>query len=47
MFKTNTVIDVFGAILLLAAIGLVVRNPSIVNVAGGQFNRALTTAVHG
>lgn len=45
--KVNSWLDVFGAIILLAAIGLVVRNPSIVNIGGTQFNRALTTAVRG
>lgn len=45
--KVNTVLDVFGAIILLAAIGLVVRNPAIVTSVGGQFNRALSTAVRG
>jgi hypothetical protein len=45
--KVKTVLDVFGAIILLAAIGIVVRNPGIVNTVGGQFNTALRTAVHG
>lgn len=45
--KVKSVLDVFGAIILLAAIGLVVRNPAIVGSVGGQFNTALKTAVHG
>lgn len=45
--KVNTVLDVFGAIILLAAIAVVVRNPTIVSSVGTQFNRALSTAVRG
>ena len=45
--KVNTVLDVFGAIILLAAIAVVVRNPTIVSTVGTQFNRALSTAVRG
>lgn len=45
--KVNSILDVFGAIILLAAIAVVVRNPSIVSTVGGQFNQALKTAVHG
>ncbi len=47
MFKTSSVLDVFGAIILLAAIGLVVRKPQIVSTVGSQFNTALSTAVRG
>ena len=45
--KVKTILDVFGAIILLAAIGLVVRKPGIVTTIGGQFNTALGTAVRG
>lgn len=45
--KVNSVLDVFGAIILLAAIAVVVRKPEIVTTIGTQFNRALTTAVRG
>jgi hypothetical protein len=45
--KINTILDVFGAIILLAAIGLVVRNPRIVSTIGTSFNTALGTAVRG
>jgi hypothetical protein len=45
--KVNKVLDVFGAIVLLAAIGLVVRRPQIVSTVGTQFNTALRTAVQG
>lgn len=45
--KVNSILDVFGAIILLAAIAVVVKNPSIVGSIGTQFNRALTTAVKG
>ncbi len=47
MFKTSNVVDIFGAIILLAAIGLVVRKPAIVTSVGQQFNTALGTAVRG
>ena len=45
--KVNTILDVFGAIILLAAIAVVVRNPQIVTSIGTQFNSALGTAVKG
>lgn len=45
--KVKTVLDVFGAIILLAAIAVVVRNPQIVSSVGTQFNTALKTAVRG
>jgi len=45
--KVNTILDVFGALILLAAIAVVVRNPAIVTTVGGQFNTALKTAVGG
>lgn len=43
--KVNSILDVFGAIIMLAAIAVVVRNPGIVTTVGTQFNRALSTAV--
>lgn len=42
--KVNNILDIFGAIIMLAAIALVVRNPGIVSSIGGQFNQALKTA---
>ena len=42
--KVNSILDIFGAIILLAAIAVVVRNPTIVTSIGTQFNRALSTA---
>lgn len=42
--KVNSILDIFGAIILLAAIALVVRNPQIVTSIGSQFNTALKTA---
>ena len=42
--KVNSVLDIFGAIILLSLVALVVRNPQIVNAVGGQFNQALRTA---
>jgi hypothetical protein len=47
MFKTGSVLDIFGAIILLAAIALVVRSPGIVNDVGTNFNTALGTAIKG
>ena len=46
-FRTESVLDIFGAVILLAAIGLVVRNPAVITTGGNQFNRALKTAVSG
>lgn len=45
--KVNSILDVFGAIILLAAIAVVVKNPAIVGSIGGQFNTALKTAQAG
>jgi hypothetical protein len=42
--KVNSVLDIFGALILLSAIALVVRNPKIVGTIGTQFNQALKTA---
>ena len=42
--KVNSILDVFGALILLAAISVVVRNPKIVSTIGTQFNTALSTA---
>lgn len=42
--KVNSILDIFGAIILLSAIALVVRNPGIVSTVGTQFNAALRTA---
>jgi hypothetical protein len=45
--KVNNVLDIFGAIIMLAALGLVVRKPQIVTTVGQQFNSALGVAVRG
>lgn len=42
--KVNSILDIFGALILLSAIALVVRNPAIVSDVGGTFNTALKTA---
>ena len=42
--KVNSILDIFGALILLSAIALVVRNPKIVSSVGTQFNQALKTA---
>jgi hypothetical protein len=45
--KVNNVLDIFGAIIMLAALGLVVRKPQIATTIGQQFNSALGVAVRG
>ena len=42
--KVNNILDIFGALILLSAIALVVRNPQIVSTTFGSFNTALKTA---
>jgi hypothetical protein len=42
--KVNSVLDIFGALIVLSAIALVVRHPQIVSSVGGTFNQALKTA---
>ena len=45
--KVNSILDVFGGIILLAAIAVVATHPSLVTGIGGAFNTALGTAVKG
>lgn len=45
--KVNSILDVFGAIILLAAIAVVVKHPEIVTRISSGFNTALGTAVRG
>ena len=42
--KVNSILDVAGALILLAAISLVVAKPQIVSTIGSSFNTALKTA---
>ena len=42
--KVNSILDIFGALILLSAIALVVRNPQIVSTTFSGFNKALKTA---
>lgn len=42
--KVNSILDIFGALIVLSAIALVVRNPRIVSTTLGGFNTALATA---
>lgn len=42
--KINGVLDIFSALILLAAISLVVAKPQIVSTVGSSFNTALKTA---
>ena len=45
--KVNSVLDIFGAIILLALAALLIKNPGIVTTTGTQFNKALSTAIKG
>lgn len=42
--KVNSILDIFGALIVLSAIALVVRHPQIVSTTIGGFNTALKTA---
>lgn len=42
--KVNSVLDIFGALILLSAIALIVRNPKIVTDVGTTFTGALKVA---
>ena len=42
--KINSVLDIFGAIILLTLAGLLIKHPQIVGTVGSQFNTALKTA---
>lgn len=42
--KVNSILDVFGALILLALATVLIRNPSIVKVGFAGFNNALKTA---
>ena len=44
MFKSGSILDLFGALILLAAVSLVVAQPEIVKTTLGGFNTALKTA---
>ena len=44
--RVNNVLDIFGAIIVLAAIAVVARNPKIVSTTIGGFNTALKTATN-
>ena len=42
--KINSVLDIFGALVLLTLAGLLIKHPQIVGTVGTQFNTALKTA---
>lgn len=42
--KINSVLDIFGAIILLALATVLIRNPKIVQTTFTGFNTALKTA---
>lgn len=42
--KVDSILDIFGAIIVLSALALVVRNPQIVSTVGTQFTQALRVA---
>lgn len=45
--KVNSIFEVFGAIILLAAIAVVAKHPQVVGSVSTGFNSALKTAVGG
>ena len=42
--KINSILDIFGALIILALATVLIRNPRIVTVTLGGFNTALKTA---
>ena len=42
--RVNSVLDIFGALILLALATVLIRNPRIIQVTGSTFNTALKTA---
>lgn len=42
--KVNSILDIFGALILLSAIALVVRHPQIVSTTFTGFNNSLRIA---
>jgi hypothetical protein len=42
--RVNSVLDVFGALILLALATVLIRNPKIVETTFTGFNKALSTA---
>ena len=42
--KVNNILDIFGALIMLALATVLIRNPRIIQTIGTQFNTALTTA---
>ena len=42
--KVNNVLDIFGALIVLSALALVVRNPQVVSTTAKGFTDALRVA---
>lgn len=42
--KVNSVLDIFGALIVLSALALVIRHPQIVSTTFSGFNRSLQIA---
>ena len=42
--RVNSILDIFGAIILLALVATVVKNPKIVTSVGTQFTSAIKAA---
>ena len=42
--RINSVLDIFGALIVLALATVLIRNPKIVSTTLGGFNTALSTA---
>jgi len=42
--KVNSILDIFGALILLSALALVIRHPQIVSTTFAGFNNSLRIA---
>lgn len=42
--RVDSILDIFGALILLALATVLIRNPKIISVTGNAFNEALKTA---
>lgn len=42
--KVTNVLDIFGALIVLSALALIVRNPAVVSQTGSAFTNALRVA---
>lgn len=42
--RVNSIIDIFGALILLSLATVLIRNPKIIQITGTQFTNALKVA---